>query len=124
MKPSSAMLIGSTFPLSLVRRAVRIVPAKVEELRVELRKRAVISFWGHKNTLSAAGEVLGVDLTPKFERPAIDLTEEKLPQLDGQAFTEAWIVSPDYMPGYRPAIGEEVQVDKIRGWQVLRVKWE
>ena len=124
MKPCSSILIGSTFPLSLVRRPVRIVPADVEELRAELSKRVVVSFWGHQNTLSAAGELLGVDLTPRSERPAINLTEEKLPQLDGQTFTEAWVVSPDFVPGYRPAIGEEVQLDKIRGWQVLTVRWE
>jgi hypothetical protein len=36
---------------------------------------------------------------------------------------ECWVLSPDYPPGFRPAIGEEVTDDKIIGWQVLKIKW-
>ncbi len=65
------LLIGSTFPLSLIRAPVRIVPSSLDELR------------------------------------------ERLPGAE----------SPDYTPGFRPAIGEEVTPEQISGWQILRLFW-
>ncbi len=117
------ILIGSTFPLSLVRRRVAIEPHEVAELRGLLAIRPIRSFWGHANTLPAAKTLLGTDLTPATERPALTLNADALPTLDGETFNECWVVSPDYTPGFRPQIGEEVPTDKIRGWQVLRIEW-
>ena len=81
------------------------------------------SFWGHSNTLAAAREILGVDVAPAVERPAVVLTDENLPSLDGAEARECWVLSPDYAPGFRPAPGEEVPPEKILGWQVLRILW-
>jgi hypothetical protein len=120
---SLPVLLGSTFPLSLIRRKVEIAPAGLVELRKEIKSRGVISFWGHANTLAAANDLLGVDVRPSKERPALHLSPEGLPELDKRVFSECWIISPNYVRGFRPAIGEEVSPQKISGWQVLRVEW-
>lgn len=117
-------LIGSTFPLSLIRRRVVIEPGAIEDLRACLAAAPPASFWGHRNTLAQASALTGVDLTPRTERPAIELDHEGFPGLEGETFRACWVLSPDYVPGFRPAIGEEVPAAKIRGWQVLRVSWE
>lgn len=124
MSREGPVLLGSTFPLSLIRRRVTITPADMGELRSFLAHRPVASFWGHANTLAAATAMLGVDVAPRTARPALSLTDDGLPSLDGHAFDECWVLSPEYTPGYRPAIGEEVPPDRILGWQVLRIRWE
>lgn len=121
---SGDILLGSTFPLSLIRCAVRIEPRSVEELRGAVRGRRIHSFWGHANTAAAAGALLGVDVRPREERPALRLNTEGLPTLDGIVFAECWVLSPEYIPGYRPPIGGEVAADVIQGWQALRLLWE
>lgn len=123
-KDQPAILIGSTYPLSLIRRGVSISPQSTETLRQEILTRPICSFWGHKNTLSAAEHLLGVDVRPKTDRPAIILNGENLPCLDGECFQECWVLSPDYVNGFRPAIAEEVATDKIIGWQILKITWE
>lgn len=123
-RPMRSILLGSTFPLSLIRRRVVIEPQPIESLKGLLRTGAVASFWGHQSTLGSAQAILGADLSPRTERPALRLTPDNLPELDGQVFSECWVLSPEYVPGFRPAIGEEVPAEKIRSWQVLRVKWE
>jgi hypothetical protein len=120
---SSPILLGSTFPLSLVRRQVSIDPASLDELRAEVAVRPVASFWGHANSIAAANAMLGADVTPSTTRPALILDPEGFPSLDGVIFTECWVLSPEYVPGYRPAVGEEVAAVKIAGWQVLRMQW-
>ncbi len=120
---AAPVLIGSTFPLSLIRRRVLVEPASLGALRSKLVGRPVASFWGHANTTAAATALVGVDLTPREARPALGLSVEGLPMLGGVVFDECWVVSPDYVPGYRPAIGEEVPPGKITGWQVLRIRW-
>ncbi len=117
------VLLGSTFPLSLIRCAVTIAPAGLDALREALRLRGVASFWGHANTLEAANALLGVDVRPATERPALRLAADGRPMLDGRVFDECWVLSPDYVTGFRPAPGEEVPADKIVGWQVLRMEW-
>jgi len=88
----------------------------------------VLSFWGHANTLAAAEAILGFDRTPGEQRPALRLNEAQLPVLrkgDTEvAFSEVWVLSPTYAPGYRPEIGAEVPIDKIIAWQVLRITFE
>lgn len=118
------ILIGSTFPLSLIRRRVVIEPRVLDELRERLCGAQVSSFWGHTNTLTAAAVLLGgVDLAPESNRPAVVLDGDGFPVLGGRQFDECWVLSPDYTPGFRPAIGEVVPTDKIAGWQVLRLAW-
>lgn len=118
------LLIGNSFPLSLIRRAVRIEPRTVERLRSALDGAEVHSFWGHANTASLAEEMLGVTLFRGTERPALTLSEARKPVLDGVEFTECWVLSPDYQPGFRPKIGEEVPAEQILGWQNLQLTWE
>lgn len=123
-KEQQSILIGNSFPLSLIRRKVVIEVSSREAVLEVLQEKAVASFWGHANTLAAANDWLGMDLTPKTERPALHLSENKLPQLDGVEYQACFILSPDYRPGFRPAIGAEVDAADILGWQVLRIIWE
>ena len=94
------------------------------ELKSRLVESEVISFWGHLNTRKSAELVLGVSLQTKTERPAITLTAEGLPMLEGEVFDTCWLLSPDYEQGFRPAIGTEVGLDQIAGWHVLKLTWE
>ena len=122
-KEQQTILIGNSFPLSLIRRKVVIEVVSREAVLEFVQGKAVVSFWGHANTLSAANGWLGVDLTPKTERPALCLSDDKLPQLDGVEYKTCFILSPDYRPGLRPAIGSEVDSVDILGWQVLKISW-
>ncbi len=122
-------LLGSTFPLSLIRQSVRIEPRPLEELKQRLRQDTWASFWGHESTIAAADTILGLSgsdqtVRPQTERPALTLNKNQQPTLNDTSYPECWILSPDYTPGFRPKIGEEVAADKISGWQVLRMVWE
>lgn len=117
------ILIGSAFPLSLIRRRVEIEPCGLDQVRAELRGRPIASFWGHANTLALANSLLGVNVAPRVERPAVVLNSNQLPTLDGVVFTECVVLSPDFVSGFRPKEGETVGADKIIGWQVLRMEW-
>ena len=118
------LLIGNSFPLTLIRRSVNISPRPLSDLMEALGNAdGVDSFWGHENTLSAVNGLLGIDLTPRESRPALSLDPSGLPGLYGKSYSECWIVSPDYIPGFRPAIGAEVGSDKITGWQILKMEW-
>lgn len=119
-----AILVGNTFSLTLLRRAVRVEPIPLDALRRTLAARPVRSFWGHANTLQAANALLGVDVTPRSSRPALTLTADGLPSFDGEVFRECFVLSPDYRHGYRPAMGAEVRVEDIAGWRLLRVAWQ
>ncbi|MDA8137821.1 MAG: hypothetical protein M0036_04135 [Desulfobacteraceae bacterium] len=120
---TTPILIGSTFPLSLIRRPVLISPQNIDTFKGLLTSRPIVSFWGHQNTLSAARQLLGVDISPPTERPALELSDALLPMINNNQFTECWVVSPEYTPGYRPNIGEEVPMEQITGWQVLKIQW-
>ena len=115
------ILVGNSFPLSLIRRGVVITPCEIDELRRLLPGNEIVSYWGHRNTLAAVNDCLGIDLTPTVERPALSLSAEKLPMYEGEEFRECWVMSPDYRDGFRPAIGEEVSADQILGWQCLHL---
>lgn len=117
------ILIGSTFPLSLIRRDVRIHVSDICEIRNAGVQSEIYSFWGHSNTIPVANKLLGFDISPKTQRPALFLSQDFFPMLDGNVFKECWILSPDYVPGFRPEIGAEVSEDKIKGWQVLKIIW-
>ncbi len=118
------LLIGNSFPLGLIRRPVRIRPVPMAEFRAIARGRRIFSFWGHANTLAAAEAVLGFSPAPTTERPVLTLSPSYLPMLAGRAFDDCWVLSPDYVESFRPAIGEEVPIEKIKSWQILNLKWE
>ena len=119
------LLIGNAFPFSLVRCEWLAVESRpLEALQAALVNAEVVSFWGHENTRAAAEGVLGVSLTPRTERPAVTLSPDKRPMLDGGVFNECWLLSPDYPEGFRPSIGQEVAPDQIAGWHVLKLTWQ
>ena len=121
MLKKTKSLIGNSFPLSLIRRPVKIAPCSIAELQKKLAEAKIVSFWGHSNTLAAANDLLGYDLTPKSDRPAVHLSAAFLPELEGTEFKECWILSPNYSSDFRPAIGEEVPPEKIASWQCLKI---
>lgn len=119
------ILIGNAFPMGLIRgHRVEIREIPVEELRTLLADAEVASFWGHENTRAAAEALLGVSLAPRTARPAVSLSPEGLPMLDGDMFDTCWLLSPDYPEGFRPAIGVEVGLDLIKDWHVLKLTWQ
>ncbi len=120
---TTPFLFGSTFPLSFVRRPVSITPRSLDDLKKQLKQRECHSFWGHANTIAAAKNLIGHDVAPAEDRPALSLSPEGLPVLNNNIFKECWILSPDYVAGFRPAVGKEVPVKKILGWQVLQLLW-
>lgn len=119
-----SFLTGNSFPLGLVRRPVRIEPETLENYLQKLNECSWESYWGHENTLAAVNRITGKDLTPAKPRPALELDAEGYPMLYGKSYRECWLLSPDYETGYRPALKEEVDAGRIRGWQVLRIMWE
>lgn len=124
-RTESKILIGNSFPFSLVRCPRLLVESvSLAELKSHFAESEIVSFWGHANTRIAAESVLGMSLLPKTERPALMLSEEGLPMLDGEVFDVCWLLSPDYQQGFRPAIGTEVGLDQIVGWHVLKLTWE
>lgn len=114
------ILLGNTFPLTLVRRECRITPIGVEEAK-DLLSLGFVSFWGHANTAAAAQSQLGVDVNPKTERPALVLDKDGLPGLDGVHTNTVLVLSPRYRQGFRPAIGVEVSEEDIEGWDPLLI---
>lgn len=123
MNEPTPILVSNSFPFALVRRPMHVRPRSLEVLRALLKVHPLHSAWGHGNTLAAAMDFLGHDLTPACERPALTLSADGLPMLDNVVFTDCWLLSPNYPAGYRPRINEEVPCDRILGWQVLHLHW-
>lgn len=117
------ILIGNGFPMNLIRHEVMITPVDICEFRKLLKISEPVSFWGHENSLKNASDFIGIDLAPAEERPVIHLTNDEYPTFSGCEFRECYILSADYVANFRPAIGEEVSLDKIKGWEVLKIKW-
>ena len=118
------VLVGNSFPFSLIRCDRLIVEQKpISELKATLSGAEVASFWGHENSRAAAESVLGVSLATHGVRPAVTLSPALRPMLDGEEFSSCWLLSPDYREGFRPAIGQEVGLDQIAGWHVLKLTW-
>lgn len=116
--------IGNTFPTSLIRRTVTIRPIDKDFFDKCIKSYALLhSYWGHANTIAAANQFLGVDVTPPSERRAIVLDAVNLPTLDGVLLDCIVVVSPTYVKGYRPAEGEVSSPDKILDWQLLLVEF-
>jgi hypothetical protein len=116
-------LLTNVYPFSLVRRRMTVVPISMEEVK-ETIAGGFASAWGHENTVTLVSGVLGVNIAPKEPRPAVILDEEKFPTLYGVKYTRIILVSPDFKPGFRPAIGEEVSADVILGWSALLLNFE
>lgn len=117
------IFIGNVFPTSLVRRKVTIRPIDIAQAQKLLAKERFVSYWGHDNTLNVASQYAGVDLTPPVSRPALSLTPEGLPTFNGDTAEKVLVLSPEYQPGFRPAIGQEVDASQILGWQWLIVEF-
>ena len=115
------ILISNSFPFSLVRRPMRVEPRSVGELLTAMHEHPWVSAWGHENTVALASTLACADLRPATPRPALALDEALLPNLNGQSFEEVWLLSPDYTPGFRPQIGQDVPAEVITGWQVLHL---
>lgn len=116
----SKVLLGNTFPLTLVRRAAIIRPIGMEDAK-HLLEGGFVSFWGHSNTAAVAKAQLGVDVSPDTERPALVLDEDGLPGIGGYHTDKVLVLSPTYRSGFRPAIGVEVSEADIVGWEPLLV---
>lgn len=119
-----AILLGNSFPLSLIRRPVHIEPRQLADLRAALVGRTLYSFWGHANTLAAVTRMLVRDVRPKTARPVLSLDNSCLPCLDGRSFNECWVLSPDYVENFRPDPGQEVSEEAIAAWRVLYIRWQ
>ncbi|MBN1864690.1 MAG: hypothetical protein JW808_07305 [Victivallales bacterium] len=117
------ILVGNGFPMNLLRREVSIMPVDICEFRKKLKSVGVLSFWGHENTIGNASDFIGADLTPPQDRPVIGLDDEGYPFYHGKEFRQCYILSADYVANFRPAVGEEVSADKIKGWTVLKIEW-
>ena len=122
-KGFQGFLIGSTFPLSLIRREVVIEPESIFELKKALDFGNWQSFWGHENTLAIASTLTGYDLKSATFRPVLSLNEQKLPALNGKSYDVCWILSPDYKSAFRPHPNVEVSESEIVSWQVLKMTW-
>lgn len=118
-----AILVGNSFPTSLIAREVVVRPISLSEFREILAQKDFVSFWGHDNTLAAANAVAGVDLKPAVPRPALRLTAVGLPSLEGEESQDVYVLTPAYRPGFRPQIGVEVGPADIVGWSALHFHW-
>jgi hypothetical protein len=117
------ILIGNGFPMNLIRQNVKISLMDICDLRKRLKTSDPISFWGHENTLQNASDFIGIDLTPAIERPVVTLNEAGYPIYNSCEFRKCFILSADYVANFRPAIGEEVTLENIKGWRVLKIEW-
>ena len=122
---ANKILIGNSFSLSLIRKGlVTIAECSIAELKARVNAGAeVYSFWGHENTRHSAERITGFSLQSQTNRPAVVVSADGRPTLGGEVFDECWVLSPDYVRGYRPPIGTEVDESKITGWKLLRLTW-
>lgn len=117
------ILLGNAFSLTLVRRKVSICPITLDELRGELARANVHSFWEHTNTAVAAAEILGLDASKFDSRRPLGLSSNKLPIFDGIEFSECYVLSPNYRESFRPQIAHEVTPEEITSWSILKLEW-
>ena len=117
-------LLTNVYPFSLVRRKMLAEPMEMDEVKKIAQSGEFESAWGHANTISAVNEKLGADITPREARPAVILDTDNFPTLYGRKFTTVILISPNFVPGFRPAIGEEVGEEKILSWSALRLDFK
>ena len=117
-------LIGNSFPWSLVRRQLVATPVSLAQFQCETAGVRIVSFWGHPDTLAAASQFCGIDLTPRVERTVLTLSSNDLPALNGEEFRCCYLVSPDYREAFRQPLAMDAQiVPEIVGWNILKLKW-
>lgn len=116
------ILVGNSFPYGLIAHPVRVEPRTLNALRRAASKAEIVSFWGHADSLDALRDETGLDLSPGAHRPAVSLDADGYPSLNGESFTEVWIVAPRYPRGVRPRTADSAPVD-IESWRVLRMSW-
>jgi hypothetical protein len=120
---TDTILIGNSFPVSLIRTKVVFEPQPLTALQAALAGKRICSYWGHPNTLAAANRVVGADLTPAHHRPSLKVTANGLPRMGQLQFDECWILAPACAIPNRPGIGEELDIDAIKEWRVLKLTW-
>lgn len=124
-KNPSYFLFGNTYPFPLIRGwKVEVEPISMGVFHEEVKDTRVLSYWGHENTRKAAEEVAGMSLKPRTERPALHLSKENLPMLDGEVFDRCYLLSPDSCHVTRPDVGCALAADTIVGWTMLRMHWK
>jgi hypothetical protein len=119
----NSLLVRHPFPLHVIRRPVRIEPKSESEMFGAMHTHPWVSAWGHESTTRWASTILGEDIRPHKERPALVLDSHGLPSLDGASFKECWFLSPELPPCFRSETGEVVRADQIRGWHVLKITY-
>ena len=120
---AETFITGNSFPVNLFRRKAEVIPETFENYLAKLHRGQWESYWGHSNTLEAVNRLCGVDLTPREVRPALSVDTEGYPVLYGKSYRECWVLTPEYRPEFRPAIGVEVTNSDILSWQVVRILW-
>ena len=124
MRNHNHPLLTNVFPFSLVRRKMIAEPMEMEDVIKIAQSGHFESAWGHANTIKIVSEVLGADITPREPRPAVVLDDNHFPTLYGQTFTTVILISPNFIPGFRPAIGQEVDAEAVLSWQALRLDFD
>ncbi|MBN2451740.1 MAG: hypothetical protein JXR77_15225, partial [Lentisphaeria bacterium] len=107
----------------LFRRPALVAPIPAADFRTLLKGKRVFSFWGHRDTLDSAAHFAGLYLTPRRDRPALELSPDGYPMLDGRVFRDCWVLTPDYPAGFRPAIGHSEPIPAADAWRVLHITW-
>lgn len=121
---SKKIIIGNTFPLSMIKREVRIYPISIESLREIIQNSdEVYSYWGHANTIRIAEKFLNVMFQRKDFRKHLSLSLCNKPLWNDIEFKKCFVLSPNYKNGFRPSINKEVTIDEIVSWQALVVEW-
>ena len=121
---NECLLIGNTFPTSLMRvSGIRIDELPIVAFKELAKDREIYSYWGHANSRLDAERCLGVDLNPRSERPSVVLDKRGRPCLYGMSFDTCYVLSPDMVTHNRPAIGAEVSANEIVGWHLLKISW-
>ena len=122
---TTKVLIGNAFSFTLFRgHSVKIEEISLDDFTEVVKEAEIFSFWGHENSRLDAESYLRVRLSTKVERPTIELSDKGYPMLYGETFKTCYVLSPDYVQAYRPAIGTEVPTTKISGWHLLRLTWQ
>lgn len=118
------LLIGNSFPLSLIVRRVVFEPRPIKELREKMKEAIAVSFWGHSSTWASASAAVERDVSPSSGRPALLLDADGATSFEGESSGAGCVILPEFAPGFRPAVGQEMKQEDIRDWRVLKLVWQ